>query len=45
MPTASESRRALTLVTGAAVAEVTRLLGALTGSPSVQRADLLDAGP
>lgn len=45
MPTASESRAALTLVTGAAVQAVTRLLGSLTGSPESQRADLLDAVP
>lgn len=45
MPTASESRRALTLVTGAAVATVQRLLGSLTGSPEAQRADLLEAVP
>lgn len=45
MPTARESRAALTLVTGAAVGAVTRLLGSLTGSPESQRADLLDAVP
>lgn len=45
MPTASESRRALTLVTGAAVAEVSRLIRSLSGSPEAQRADLLDAVP
>ena len=45
MPTASESRRALTLVTGAAVAAVTQLLNRLSGPPESQRADLLDAVP
>lgn len=45
MPTASESRRALTLVAGAAVATVERLLGSLSGPAEVQRADLLDAVP
>lgn len=45
MPSALESRAALTLVTGAAVATVTRLLGSLTGSPESQRSDLLDGVP
>lgn len=45
MPTARESRAALTLVTGAAVSAVTRLLGSLSGSPDAQRADLLEAVP
>lgn len=45
MPTASESRRALILVTGEAVAQVTRLVGSLTGPPAAQRADLLDLVP
>ena len=45
MPTARESRAALTLVTGAAVGAVQRLLASLTGSPEAQRADLLDAVP
>lgn len=45
MPTALESRAALTLVTGAAVGAVTRLLGSLTGPPESQRSDLLDAVP
>ena len=45
MPTASESRRALTLVTSAAVSTVERLLRSLSGSPESQRADLLDAVP
>jgi hypothetical protein len=45
MPTASESRLALTLVTGAAVGAVERFLGSLSGSPESQRAALLDAVP
>src|SRR5690242_13312191 len=45
MPTALESRAALTVVTGAAVNAVTRLLGSLDGSPVSRRADLLDAVP
>lgn len=45
MPTALESRAALTLVTGSAVAAVQRVLGSLTGSPEVVRSDLLDAVP
>jgi hypothetical protein len=45
MPSPSESRRALTLITGAAVTQVSRLLARLTGSPESQRADLLDAVP
>ena len=45
MPTASESRAALTLVTGAAVGAVTRLLGSLTGSPESRRSDLFDVVP
>src|SRR5690242_5665415 len=45
MPTAGESRRALTLVTGAAVESALRLLGSLSGAPEVQRADMLDAVP
>jgi hypothetical protein len=45
MPTASESRLALTLVTGAAVDAASRLLASLSGSPESQRADLLDAVP
>lgn len=45
MPTASESRSALTLVTGEAVAQATRLLGSLTGRPEAVRTDLLDAVP
>ena len=42
MPSALESRAALTLVTGAAVSAATRLLGALTGSPEQIRGGLLD---
>lgn len=45
MPTALESRAALTLVTGAAVGAVQRLLGSLTGPPESVRSDLLDAVP
>src|SRR5690242_11300985 len=45
MPTALESRAALTLVTGSAVSAVQQLLGSLTGSPESVRADLLDAVP
>jgi hypothetical protein len=45
VPTALESRAALTLVTGAAVDAVGRVLGSLTGSPEAVRADLLDAVP
>ena len=45
MPTASESRRALTLVTGAAVDAAVRLMGSLSGSPESQRSDLLDGVP
>ena len=45
MPTALESRAALQLVTGAAVAQTAALLGNLTGPPQAQRADLLDAVP
>jgi len=45
MPTALESRAALTLVTGSAVQTVQRLLGSLTGSPDAVRADLLEAVP
>ena len=45
MPTASESRLALTLVTGAAVQAATRLLSSLSGSPESQRSDLLDTVP
>ena len=45
MPTALESRAALTLVTGSAVQAVQRILGSLNGSPEAVRADLLDAVP
>lgn len=45
MPTALESRAALTLVTGAAVGAVERLLGSLSGRPEVVRGDLLGAVP
>ena len=45
MPTASESRLALRLITGAAVDSVARLYGTLTGSPEAVRSDLLDAVP
>lgn len=45
MPTASESRAALTLITGAAVTQATRLIQSLSGSPEVQRSDLIDAVP
>ena len=45
MPTALESRAALTLVTGAAVGAVQRILGSLTGPPETRRSDLLDAVP
>ena len=45
MPTALESRAALTLVTGAAVGAVQQLLGSLTGSPDSVRSDLLGAVP
>ena len=45
MPTALESRAALTLVTGAAVNAVQQLLGSLTGSPDAIRSDLLSAVP
>jgi hypothetical protein len=45
MPTASESRQALRLVTGAAVTATLQVLGSLSGPPEAQRADLLDAVP
>lgn len=45
MPTPSESRAALALVTGAAVEATTRLLGSLTGSGERKRADLLGVVP
>ena len=45
MPTALESRAALTLVTGAAVGAVQQLLGSLTGAPESVRSDLLDGVP
>jgi hypothetical protein len=45
MPTALESRAALTVVTGAAVGAVQRLLGSLDGKPEAVRADLLGAVP
>lgn len=45
MVTARESRAALELVTGEAVATATGLLGALPGSPEVRRAALLDGVP
>lgn len=45
MPTASESRAALQLITSAAVAASTTVLQSLSGSGQVQRADLLDAVP
>lgn len=45
MPTALESRAALTVVTGAAVSAVQRLLGGLGGSPETVRSDLLGAVP
>lgn len=45
MPTALESRAALTLVTGAAVGAVQRLLGSLSGAPDAVRSDLLGAIP
>ena len=45
MPTALESRAALTVVTGAAVNAVQQLLGSLTGSPDAVRSDLLSAVP
>jgi len=45
MPTASESKAALQLVTGAAVSAVTSLLGRISGSPEQQRAVLLEAVP
>ena len=45
MPTALESRAALTLVTGAAVNAVQQVLGSLTGPPESVRSDLLDAVP
>lgn len=45
MTTASESKAALQLVTGAAVNAVVAALGRLSGSPEQQRASLLDIGP
>jgi len=45
MPTASESKAALQLVTSAAVTAVTTALGRLTGPPTEQRAVLLEAVP
>ena len=45
MPTASESRRALTLVTAAAIEQATQLLDALTGPPEAVRSGLLEAVP
>lgn len=45
MPTASESRRALILVTTAAVDAAVRLYGALEGRPEAVRADLLAGVP
>lgn len=45
MTTASESKAALQLVTGAAVNAVVSVLGRLSGSPEHQRASLLDIAP
>lgn len=45
MPTASESKAALQLVTGAAVASAATALGRVSGSPEHQRAVLLEAIP
>lgn len=45
MPSASESRRALILVTSAAVDAAVRLYGSLDGRPEVVRAGLLDGVP
>lgn len=45
MLTASESKAALTLVTGEAVSTTLRLLGRASGSPEQQRAILLDGVP
>jgi hypothetical protein len=45
LTTASESKAALQLVTGAAVSAVTDALRRLTGAPEVQRAALLDIAP
>lgn len=45
MPTASESKAALQLVTAAAVTAATTALGRLTGPPEQQRAILLEAVP
>lgn len=45
MTTASESKAALQLVTGAAVNAVVAALGRLSGSPEQQRASLLDIAP
>ena len=45
MLTASESKAALTLVTGEAVSTTLRLLGQVSGSPEQQRAILLDGVP
>ena len=45
MPTASESRRALILVTSSAVDAAVRLYGSLDGPPEAVRADLLDGVP
>ena len=45
MTTAAQSRQALRLLTGAAVAASWQVLRSLTGSPEVQRADLVDAAP
>lgn len=45
MPTAAESKAALTLVTGAAESAAVRLLQGISGSPEAIRADLLDGVP
>lgn len=45
MPTASESRLALRVVTGAAITASWQLLHSLTGPPEAQRAALLEAVP
>lgn len=45
MPTAQQSRRALSLVTGAAVGAGHKLFGSLSGSPEQVRAALLDGVP
>lgn len=45
MPTTSETKAALSLVSDRAVGDVIRLAGALTGSPALRRAAMLELAP